>query len=119
MAFIFHIISKEEWSKAKKNGSYHPDSLEKEGFIHFSRADQVLTVANNFYKGHQDLLLLKVDKRSLASKLKEEPPFETPLNDTLFPHLYGPLMLNEVTKVFDFPCEEDGKFKLPKNLLSD
>ena len=59
MAFIFHIISKSQWHTNKSGKEYAPKSLEDEGFIHFSYADQLISVANSFYSGQKDLILLK------------------------------------------------------------
>ena len=36
---IFHIIAQSEWEAAQEAGVLAPPSLEREGFIHFSRAE--------------------------------------------------------------------------------
>ncbi len=41
---IYHILPLADWKAAKKAGDYRPASLESQGFIHFSRAEQVLQV---------------------------------------------------------------------------
>ena len=114
---IFHIVGREEWLNAKKKGSYHPESLEKEGFIHCSKADQLLGVANSFYKGIDHLIILRIDTSLIKIEIKMEPPLEAPMSSILFPHLYGELNLDCVEKEIEFPHSEDGSFKLPENLL--
>lgn len=114
---IFHIVSRSDWETAKKKGSYEPASLKKEGFIHFSKTDQILKVANSFYKGNSDLIILKVDPEKLKHELKMEPPLEAPMSGILFPHLYGPLEIEAVEGEIDFPCNDDGSFDLPKDLI--
>ena len=111
---IFHIVSKEDWEEAKQKGSYHPSSLDNEGFIHFSKADQVLEVANNFYKGHKSLLILRVDSSKLLGELKIEPPLEAPFSGILYPHLYGDMNLDAVEGEVELPCLDNGEFELPK-----
>jgi hypothetical protein len=37
----------------------------------------------------------------------------------LFPHIYGPLNLDAVTEVMDFPCGPDGRFVLPAALRNE
>ncbi len=119
---IYHIASHSDWTRAQATGLYNPPSLESEGFIHCSRLDQVLTVANNFYQGQSDLLLLCIEEGELASELRWEAPahpkgniFSATKSAELFPHLYGPLNLKAVTAALAF--EERGKgFALPRAL---
>lgn len=113
---LFHIVSKSDWEKAKSSGSYQPPSLKKEGFIHCSKTDQLLGVANSFYKGQTDLLILRINKEKVTSEIKFEPPLEAPMSGLLFPHIYGALEVNAVDGTVEFPCSPDGTFSLPDNL---
>ena len=70
MLKVFHIISKDEWNKVKNAGVYTPASLKTDGFIHCSKADQILTVANSFYKNSHNLILLRINTKKLNSELK-------------------------------------------------
>jgi uncharacterized protein (DUF952 family) len=117
MSNIFHIVPRKDWEEAKQNGSYSPVSLSNEGFIHCSHTDQILEVANSFYKGHKDLLILRIVDSLVKHEIKEEPPLEAPLSGILFPHIYGELNLNAVEREIDFPCNDDGQFRLPSDLL--
>lgn len=92
---IFHILSQSEYDLALARGFYHPESLEKEGFIHFSREDQVDKTAKRFYFNQKNLLLLKVDPSLLKHKLIVEPA-----DGDEFPHLYGDLNLEAIAEVF-------------------
>ena len=114
---IFHIVSKEEWGIAKEKGTYHPESLSNEGFIHCSRADQIIKVANSFYKDKSHLIILRIDQTKVSNEIKTEAPLEAPWSDVLYPHIYGELNLDAVEYEVDFPCLEDGSFILPKDLL--
>ncbi len=114
---IFHILKRDEWHEAKKAGTYHPETLDNEGFIHCSKADQLLGVANSFFKGQNHLLILRIDQTKVQPEVKVEPPLEAPMSNILFPHIYGDLNLDCVEAEIDFSCQEDGTFKLPENLL--
>ncbi len=121
---ILHITSKQEWSAAQSRGEYTARSLSTEGFIHFSTDKQAVNVANAFYRGRTDLILLVVDETKLDAELKWEapagPPAEKVSEADLFPHLYGPLNLNAIASVFDFqPDPVTGKFTLPKLATGD
>lgn len=122
MPTIFHIISAAAWEEARSIGLYAPESLRAEGFIHFSTADQVVRVANSFYRGEPNLVLLVVDTDRLTSRLKWEAPIhpnqsspgaDMPVIEEQFPHLYGPLNLDAVTRVLDFTPGADGTFTMP------
>ena len=42
LEFIFKVIDKDEWQKAKKSGTYGGSEKDlKDGYIHFSEEDQV------------------------------------------------------------------------------
>ncbi len=116
MSYIYHMMDNDQWRIAQEKGFYAPESLKVEGFIHFSKIDQILRVANSFYKGMSELIILKVDCDKLEAQIKIEPPLEDPEGSELFPHLYGRLNLDAVQEVIDFPCGEDGMFELPKKI---
>jgi uncharacterized protein (DUF952 family) len=118
---ILHITSRKAWVDATRTGHYTAPSLETEGFIHCSTSDQVLPVADKFYKEQTGLVLLVVDPARLASDLKWEPPTGggpppgLPAGD-MFPHVYGPINLDAVVQVLDFEADSNGRFSLPPAL---
>jgi len=108
---IYHILPKSDWQAALENGVYRAASLEGQGFIHFSRAEQVLQVAANFYRGQKNLLLLTV----AVDRLENDVRYEDLLGEgQLFPHLYGPLNLDAVVAVDKFEADAEGKFQMPQ-----
>ena len=119
---IYHIIEREAWMEAKTHGSYSAPTLATEGFIHCSRRSQVASVANDFYRGQSNLLLLCIDEDRLTAELRWEAPAHpqpksasATSGEAKFPHLYGPLNLDAVLEVLDF-VEADEGFKLPCDL---
>jgi uncharacterized protein (DUF952 family) len=109
--FILHITHKEEWTSAQQRGFYITPSLESEGFIHCSTPSQVVAVAERFYAGQSGLVLLMIDPGSLKAQVKFEPGSDKP--DELFPHIYGSLNLDAVTRVLDFDPDEAGHWTMP------
>lgn len=107
---IYHITSHEAWAAAEDAGQYTADSLESEGFIHCSTIDQVVDVANSFYKGQPGLVLLAIDETELTADVVYEDSHQ---NGVLFPHIYGPLNIEAVLNVIEFPCDQKGIFQLP------
>ncbi len=105
-ACIVHICPRSDWERARQEGVYRPASLESEGFIHFSRPEQVAAVANRFYAGRTDLLLLWVPPQNLTAPLKWEAA-----DGEIFPHLYGALPVEAVAAVTPFQPGERGLFR--------
>ena len=114
MTTILHIVRKEAWDQAITAGSYQGDTLASEGFIHCSTPEQIIPVANRFYRGQTGLALLVIDRDRVQAPIRDE---NLEGGDTLFPHIYGPLNLNAVVDVIDFPPRADGVFALPDDLL--
>lgn len=115
MTIILHITERQSWQSAQAAGAYRASSLDTEGFIHCSTAEQVERVANSFYRGQSDLVLLSIQTEQLPALLKWEAPMPSndPHSGELFPHIYGEINLEAVVKVVDFPPNADGTFTLP------
>jgi uncharacterized protein (DUF952 family) len=115
---IYHLTSYQAWSEAQRHGEYRAESLESEGFIHCSTETQVLPVAEKYYKGQTGMVLLKIDPALLSSELRWEPPSGgappagVPEGE-VFPHIYGPINLDAVIKVYDLEANPDGSYKSP------
>ncbi|MDX2230275.1 MAG: DUF952 domain-containing protein [Leptolyngbyaceae cyanobacterium bins.349] len=111
---IFHITNRADWQQAQTLGAYQADSLATEGFIHCSQAEQVTWVANQFYRGLPDLVLLCIDPAKLTAELQYD-QIET---GDRFPHLYGALNLDAVVEVLAFPPQADGTFQWPQQAIT-
>jgi uncharacterized protein (DUF952 family) len=109
VSLIFHITQDSAWQAARQAGVYSADSLGSEGFIHLSTREQILWVAERFYKGQAGLVLLAVDPARLAAELR----YEESEPGQRFPHLYGPLNLDAVVGAHPFAPGPDGLFALP------
>jgi uncharacterized protein (DUF952 family) len=115
---IYHLTTRRAWREAQERGDYRAESLEREGFVHCSTRTQVLPVAEKYYQGQHSLLLLEIDPSLLSSEMRWEPPSGgTPPpgvpEGELFPHVYGPINLDAVVKVYDLESDPDGSYKLP------
>lgn len=94
---IFHIAINDDWRE--RSDTYVPSAFDGEGFIHCSTADQLKPVANGFYAGRDDLVLLTID----MSKVSGIVVFEDIYNaGEEFPHIYGPLPLTAIVKAEPF-----------------
>ena len=89
---IFHIATLADWEAAQESGAYTTSTrgvtLEQEGYIHASRADQWEGVRAAFYADvTEPLVLLEIDTDLLDVPVVEEVP--APGMTETFPHVYG------------------------------
>lgn len=112
---ILHITTRKQWEQAKSAGVYHCDTLNSQGFIHCSTLKQIIKVANALFKGQKDLVLLCID----SAKVKAEIRYEGAEGGEKYPHIYGSLNVNSVVKVLDFKQDNEGSFRLPKEVLDE
>ncbi len=103
---LVHICPRPEWLQAQNNSLYRDTSLERVGFIHCSQPEQVLQVANQFYLGGSDMILLWLDPEKLAAEVRWEN-----VEGILFPHVYGPINLDAVSSISDLKPDTDGIYR--------
>ena len=102
---IFHIARRATWDAAVAAGEYRQSTvdrtLEEEGFLHASSAEQVQGVADRYYQDVPDeLVLLVIDPDRLAHELRWD---ESPTHGERFPHIYGPLNVDAVVEARPLP----------------
>lgn len=110
MALIYHMLPAAQWAAQDPTQPLVEESLETEGFIHFSGDREILRiVANRFYAATPgEYVVLVVDTARLQAEVRWEPA-----DGHLFPHLYGPLNLDAITQILRFPRDERGHFLPP------
>ncbi|MEO5745307.1 MAG: DUF952 domain-containing protein [Terracoccus sp.] len=96
---IYHLAQQSHWRAAQARGSYSQSTvgrtLDEEGFIHASTAEQWPLVRKRFYAAiDEPLMLLEIDEAKLTADLVREPGH--PGSDELFPHVYGPIEVRAV-----------------------
>ena len=95
MNFIYHVVLPVEWGKFEGLDFYVHASLGSEGFIHCSYAGQVAGVLERYYKGVEEVLILKIDVALLTSRVE----VEIAANGELYPHVYGEIIRGAVVEV--------------------
>ena len=111
MTIIYKICEHAAWREAELARLYRgSDADRRDGFIHFSTAEQLAGTAAKHFAGQADLMLVAVDGSGLGPALKWEPS----RGGELFPHLYGELSLDAVRWVKALPDEIGGRRELPE-----
>jgi uncharacterized protein (DUF952 family) len=112
-SLIYILCSLADYETAMHQGTYQPESLETEGFIHASPAEKLTRVANKYYQDKKDLQLLYINPERVTSQILWEPIS----NGDLYPHIYGPLNVDAVTMHRLIRPKEDGTFEIrPEDL---
>lgn len=111
IVMIYRLVGEAEWTAARAAGAFAGSEHDRrDGFLHFSTAEQAAETAAKHYAGRADLILLAVDPAALTAPLKWEPS----RGGALFPHLYGVLPLAAVRRAEKLPLGPDGRFVFPK-----
>lgn len=112
-ARIYKIMPAADWAAAQAAGTYEGSAHDRrDGFIHFSTAEQTAETAAKHFAGQDGLVLLAVDTVTLGPELR----WEVSRGGALFPHLYAPLSCASVTAVYDLLLGPDGRHRLPASL---
>ena len=83
---IYHIVLPEVWA-VFDSGLYRHPSLDSEGFIHCSFADQIEGVLGRYYSNESEVVILEIESDRLMSRMIREPS----TNREIYPHIYGPI----------------------------
>ena len=104
---IYHIVTESDLRAHVSGDIYTPASLEDLGFVHCALQSSVIAVANDYFGGAAEpVLLLEVDPERLISEVRYEAP--APIEGggtahlvpaTLFPHVYGPINTQAIARV--------------------
>ena len=110
MRVIFKICLASEWMEAERTGTFRGSGIDlRDGYIHFSTAEQVVATAAMHFTGVAGLKLVAVDADALGADLEWEPARD----GALFPHLYGPLTVSQALWVRDLPLDGAGRHVFP------
>lgn len=91
---VYHIVMPDVWA-AFDTGLYRAASLETEGFIHCSFANQLDDVIKRYYAGVGSVVVLEIDTERLMSRVVNEPSTAS----EIYPHIYGPINRDAIVGV--------------------
>lgn len=104
MSRVYKILPRTAWDEATASGRFEGSPIDlKDGYIHFSTAEQARETAAKHFHGQPGLVLVVFDAADLGSELRWEPS----RGGRLFPHLYGPLDPALALGVTDAPLGPD------------
>ena len=118
---IYHLATRSEFERLRRNTIYTPANFAADGFIHCSTRASTLAVANDYFGSvDEPLLLLAIDPSRLSARLVFEEPAPIAGGGTehlstaaRFPHIYGGLSLDAVTGVAVL-TKQSGRYVWPE-----
>lgn len=108
---IFHLVLPEAFRANPSTTEWSPSSLAAtaEGFVHMSFAEQLRGTVDLHFRDGDELWLLEVDSRAIATEVQLEPSRDS----QLFPHLYRPIRFAEVLAWWRLRRDGNGHWILP------
>ncbi len=110
---LYHITTADEARAARRAGTYISRGFAREGFVHCSYGHQVAATAARLFAGRSDLVLLEIDAGRLSCRVVDE---NLEGGAELFPHVYGSIPMDAVTRVLPFRSDAAGRFDAPDHV---
>lgn len=108
---VYKVVGFEEWDKAVLSGQFEGSEIDiKDGFIHFSTAQQTKQTVAKHFAGRKDLLLVAIATKPMARHYK----MEVSRGGDLFPHLYAKLPVDNAQWCKKLPLGKDDIHIYPK-----
>lgn len=107
--FFYHIVTPIQWKQFEGKNYYESPSLQTEGFIHGSTAEQLEVSIDLYYKEEPEVWVLKIESSKLQSELKYEPASS---RNGFFPHIYGPLNKDAIVEIYKIKPGNDKKMNI-------
>jgi uncharacterized protein (DUF952 family) len=110
--FVYKIATESAFAPARGQPTFAGMPIDaKDGYIHFSSAEQLAETLRLHFAGQSDLVLLAVRSVDLGGRLV----WEASRGGALFPHLYGgPLPASAIAWEAPISVAADGSCVLPE-----
>lgn len=106
-AHIYKILETKAWSEFLAAGIYHGSPVDlKDGYIHFSTAEQLQGTLDKHYKDGNDVIIASVTADAVKDALK----YEVSRGGAEFPHLYAPLPMDAVSQHWVLSADAQGRY---------
>ena len=111
---IYKVLTLSEWDKAQALGVIITELDIKDGFIHLSTAAQLNATLFLYFAKEESVVLLQVDHSQTHDRIKFEAPIPAGNRSGLFPHYYGDLNIDAVSRVWHL---KRGAFEIPIEVM--
>ena len=111
---IYKVLTLDEWARAQNSGIIITDLDKKDGFIHLSTAAQLNATLSLYFSEEETVALLQIDHAQTHQQLKFEATSTLGNRNSSFPHYYGNLNTNFVSKIWHL---NRGAFEIPIEVM--
>ena len=111
---IYKVLTLNEWEKAQASGVIITELDIKDGFIHLSSAAQLNATLSLYFAKEESVVLLQVDHSQTHDRIKFEAPIPPGNRSGSFPHYYGGLNIDAVSRVWHL---KRGAFEIPIEVM--
>ena len=106
----YKVLTAEQMAALEADGTFAGAPVDlADGYVHLSTCEQLTETVDKHFAGQENLHVAAVDLGSFGGSLK----WEESRGGQLFPHLYGPLLLETVIAYGPLERLADGTVKLP------
>ena len=106
----YKVMTGEAFAAMRREGLFRGSAVDlADGFIHLSTAAQLTATVDKHFHGQAGLVVAAVDLTRLAEAVR----WERSRGGDLFPHLYAPLPMDDVTAVGPLERAADGAVVSP------
>lgn len=106
----YKVLLADEMTSLERDGRFAGSAVDLvDGYIHLSTAEQLTETVDKHYAGRDDLHVVAVDLDAHGDKVR----WEQSRGGALFPHLYGPMLLEAVVAYGPLQRDADGRVRLP------
>lgn len=106
----YKVLTAEQMATLETTGCFAGAPVDlADGYIHLSTEAQLTETVDKHFADQTDLHIAAIDLGSFGDSLK----WEESRGGQLFPHLYGPLLLETVIAYGPLARRDDGTVKLP------
>ncbi len=106
----YKVLTAEQMATLERDGTFAGAPVDMaDGYIHLSTAAQLTETVDRHFAGQDDLHVVAVDLAAHGDAVK----WEESRGGQLFPHLYGPMLLETMIAYAPLVRGTDGLVKLP------
>jgi uncharacterized protein (DUF952 family) len=111
---FYKVLKVSEWEHFNSSELIITDLDKKDGFVHLSLASQLFITLMLYFKTEDRVVLLQLKHIKIQHKLRFELSLSPDERGGRFPHYYGDLNLDAVSKVWYL---DRGAFEIPLEIL--
>ena len=111
---VYKILTENEWKKGKASSKIITKLDLKDGFVHLSKASQLNASLSLYFENEKRVVLLQIDKSKIKNNLKYEFLGKSINRHGKFPHFYGILDTNMISKIWKL---QRSAFCIPQEVL--